>query len=63
MKEYIVYFEVYGKKMKTKVTSYSEEAAKEFIKNQIVFYDVKPSQKKTVDMPEEFRDIFGDMFR
>jgi len=41
MKEYTVYFEIFGKKMKTTVMAFNEEQAKAFVKNKIVFHKVE----------------------
>ena len=40
MKKYTVYFEIYGKKMKTTIIAASKERAKEVIKDNIIFHKV-----------------------
>ncbi len=49
MKEYTVYFEIFGKKMKTTVRAFNEEQAKAFVKNKIVFHKVE----KVINNPIE----------
>ena len=56
MKEYEIYFELFGKKLKTKVTAKSEVEAKEKIKSKIIFHKVKENQK---DITEIMKDIFN----
>jgi hypothetical protein len=43
-KQYEVWFEVYGKKMKTTVLAKHEIEAKEIIRKQIIFYKVEESK-------------------
>lgn len=47
MKNYDVYFEIYGKRMKTTVFAENEGAAKEKIKSKIIFHKVvlKPNDE------------------
>jgi hypothetical protein len=57
-KQYEVWFEVYGKKMKTTVLAKHEIEAKELIRQQIIFYKVE--QSKDNDPSIDFlRGIFG----
>ena len=57
-KQYEVWFEVYGKKMKTTVLAKHEIEAKELIKKQIIFYKVEES--KPTDPGVDFlKGIFG----
>lgn len=63
MKSYTVYFELFGRKMKTTVEAESAIKAKEIIKSKIVFHDVevKPDISRMFD--EMFGDgLFGDIF-
>ena len=41
MNTYTVYFELFGKRMKTQVTATSEENARQIIRNKIIFHDVQ----------------------
>jgi 1-deoxy-D-xylulose 5-phosphate reductoisomerase len=55
MRNYTVYFEIYGKKMKTTVMANNEEEAKDFVKNKIVFYKIenpKDEFNQSMDMME-----------
>ena len=57
-KQYEVWFEVYGKKMKTTVLAKHEIEAKELIRKQIIFYKVEES--KPNDPGVDFlKGIFG----
>ncbi len=38
---YTVYFEIYGKKLKTKVSAKSQDDAKQLIRNQIIFHKIE----------------------
>jgi len=62
MRNYDVYFEIFGKKMKTRVLAKNEIEAKESIKNAIKYHKVV--------MPNEYfneamdnLDIIGDFFK
>lgn len=55
MKDYTVYFEIYGKKMKVTVKAFNEEGAKLIVKNQIKFHKVEDS---TMDA---LKKTFGDI--
>ena len=61
MNKYTVFFEIYGKKLKTTVKAKSEDEAKKLIAEKIIFYKVV----KEIDdnNPEIFKDIFGDIFK
>lgn len=50
MKNYIIYFEVYGKKMKTTVFAGSEESAKDIVRSKVVFH-------KVVKKPDVFNEV------
>ena len=56
MKEFTVYFEIYGKKMKTTVTAESEIEARILIRNSITFHKVVLSEDSTL---RNLKDIFG----
>jgi len=57
-KQYEVWFEVYGKKMKTTVLAKHEIEAKELIRKQIIFYKVEES--KPTDPGMDFlKGMFG----
>jgi hypothetical protein len=55
MKNFKVYFEIFGKKMQTTVTAISEDEAKEIIKSRINFHNI-------IAMPltENQNKAFGD---
>lgn len=54
MKNYKIYFEVYGKKMKTTVKANNERDAKELVKNKIKF--IKITETENIDF---LKNIFG----
>jgi len=55
MKPYDVYFEIFGKKMKTTVSAGTEALAKKAVRNKIKFHRV-------VAAADGERNIGGDMF-
>ena len=59
-REYIVWFEVFGKKMKTTVIATSEREAKKDIQNKIIFHkvEVKPEDKVFSKIMDKFEEIF-----
>ena len=54
MKQYTIYFEIFGKKMKTTIQANSELDAKQKLKDKIVFHKVEE-----FDFIDSFRKIFG----
>ena len=58
MRKYTVYFEMYGKKMKTSVMAQNIEHAKWLVTNQIVFHKVVPIVEQQDDV-EFLKDFFG----
>jgi hypothetical protein len=57
MKEYEIYFSIFGKHLKTTVYAESEEDAYEAIRNKIVFH--KDKTKVGDDPVEHLKNIFG----
>jgi hypothetical protein len=49
MKKYIVYFEIFGKKMKTEVFAMNEEQAMIAVKNKIIFHKVNSEAEESFD--------------
>lgn len=62
MKYYDVYFEIYGKKLKTHVVAKNENEAKEFIKNKIVFHKIIGKDIGTKENNFDSKDFFKDLF-
>ena len=71
MKEYEVKFEIYGKKMKTKIEATSEEMAERILRHKIKIHSVTDLGEKgykenplrdrnTNDIFDNFSKIFGD---
>lgn len=57
MKEYEIYFSIFGKNLKTTIMAYSEEDAYEKIRDKIVFHK---ERTKVKDNSVEFlKNIFG----
>lgn len=46
MKEYTVYFEIYGKKMKTTIFAENESNAKQVIARKIIFHKIEEVKPK-----------------
>lgn len=61
MKSYTLWFELYGKKMKTTVDAYTEEDAIKIIKNKIIFHKIEKQKTVTDDITDAFNNIM-DMF-
>jgi hypothetical protein len=59
MTEYTVYFELYGKKMKTKVNALSENQAKQKILDKVVFHKVTKEEDFEDFIVEDFLDFFN----
>ena len=57
MRLFDVYFEFYGRKMKTQVLSDNEESAKDEIKNKIIFYKIEQSK----DPINHFIDVLENL--
>ena len=58
---YTIYFEIYGKKLKTSVVAKSEKEAKLKIIEKLNF--IKVVKETDYDIPDSFKDIFGDIFK
>ena len=54
--KYTVYFEIYGKKLKTEVNAKNEMEAKETIKNKIIFHKLESGQNLDT-LEKEFYDL------
>jgi len=55
MKKYIVYFEIFGKKMKTKILAESKEKAEQQVKDKIIFHKV------VIDEQDDFNKIMDTL--
>jgi hypothetical protein len=55
MKNYIVYFEIFGKKMKTKILAESKEKAEQQVKDKIIFHKV------VIDEQDDFNKIMDTL--
>jgi two-component SAPR family response regulator len=55
IKTYEVFFELFGKKMKTKVKARYPNEAKEIIKNTIIFHKI--TEEKFADLDDIFKNI------
>lgn len=58
-KDYTVYFELYGKKMKAVIMATSKEEAKQVISEKIIFHRVVLHKSDLNDVMEQFKDLFG----
>ena len=59
MNEYRIYFEIYGKKMKTTIQARSLSEAKDNLKSKLKILKVEKLPNFTDQLPQEFKDIFG----
>lgn len=62
MREYIVYFEIFGKKLKTKILADNPTDAKKKITDKMIFHKVQPTENefnKIMDMLDEFGEIIN----
>ena len=57
MKEYEIYFSIFGKHLKTTIMAYSEEDAYERVREKIVFHKEKTRVK--YDPVEFLENVFG----
>lgn len=62
-KNYSVYFEIYGKKMKAKVLAESVKEAQEKVKDKIIFYKIVIEKKdefnQAMDLMDGIIDVLG----
>ena len=56
MKKFVVWFEAFGKKLRTTVEAENEYKAMDAVKNKIIFYNVV---EKDSDELEQMKDILG----
>ncbi len=57
MKEYEIYFSIFGKHLKTTIMAYSEEDAYDMVRDKLIFYK---SKTKVKENPVEYlKNIFG----
>ena len=57
--KYTVYFEIFGKKMKTTVEAKSEEDAKYKVMGKVVWHKVVPEKTSDDDVLDFFKNTFG----
>jgi hypothetical protein len=66
MTNYTIYFEIFGKKMKTTVMAENEEKAREIVKNKLIFLNIENHDeyvKRTIDAMEECRTMFNEAYK
>lgn len=56
--KYAVFFEIYGKKMKTIIESFSEEEAKKIVQNKIIFHKVIKENSEYNDTIDQLNNMF-----
>ncbi len=61
MKNHIVYFEIFGKKMKTKILAESKENAEQQIKDKIIFHKVVVDEQDDFNKVVNILDSISDM--
>lgn len=62
MKTYIVYFEIFGKKMKTEVKALDPAKARQQVIDKLIFHKVEIKENLS-DIPDSIKDVFGDIFK
>jgi hypothetical protein len=64
-KIFTIYFELFGKKMKTEVEADSIYAAQAKVKDKIIFhkYDERDAPMSEDDVMNAFNDLFGDILK
>jgi hypothetical protein len=62
MKKFNVYFEIFGKKLKTEVEASSQEDAKKKIKNKIIFHKVEKTFDDNKNEVKDSSDFMTDFF-
>ena len=59
MKEFVVYFELFNKKMKTTVAASTEDEAKSIVANKIIFHKIEQvNNQPIIDSYNLINDIF-----
>jgi hypothetical protein len=58
MKTYTVYFEIFGKKMKTEVKAQDPAKARQQVIDKLIFHKVEVKDNG-FDVPDIFKDIFN----
>ena len=62
MKKYTIYFEIFGKKMKTVILAESEENAKSILLRKVIFHKVE-AEKIYNDNSNWVDDLFTSFFK
>jgi hypothetical protein len=57
--DFIVYFEIFGKKMKAKIIAENEQDAKQKIIHMLKFYKIEKAKSANNDLTDTFEDIFN----
>lgn len=71
MKKFTVFFEIYGKKMKTPIYALNEDRAKQIVKDAVIFWKIveeKNKEDKLEDLKNDLKnsplgDVFKDIFK
>ncbi len=61
MKTFDVWFEIFGKKMKTTVSALNKDRVKIVLSERIIIHKVE-EQKNTNDLLDDMPDVFKDIF-
>jgi len=63
MKEFTVFFELYGKKMQVKTTALNDREAEKNVLKSVIFHKTVQSvdNNRHNHVPDVFKDIFGGM--
>ena len=62
MKKFIIYFEVFSRKMRIEIEANSEVEAKKILQDRIIFHKIEEVPKNELnDLFESFKNIFGNL--
>lgn len=59
MKEFFVFFEIFGKRLKVRVSAPDKEQAERYVKSRLNVIKIEETPKETLNFEEFFKNIFG----
>lgn len=63
LKNYTVFFDIFGKKLKTTTLAYNEDQAKLNVRSAIVFHKVVDESKLTPSEIQDIKDFVNELFK
>lgn len=58
MKDYFVYFEIFGKRIKVRVSAPNKEQAERYVRSRLNVIKIEETPKETLNFEEFFEHIF-----